>query len=497
MSDETNRHWYVINYRTYPQGTRVQSLSLDELNQSKPLIARVGQTLLTPPNQAFESAVWLPPKRQHLERGETLTQTLTGSRAIRQLAVQVQASDLAQALRSTVLVAEFDGEQTVWCPVGDFFGSGVGLNAYRDWYRDVDRNGLLTSWWVMPFRESCRLALVNLDSQPVQATVGIIAHTPWKWDGRSLHFHAGWRQETGLRTKKAAGTMDWNFLEATGQGIYAGDTLAIHNGAGPWWGEGDEKIWVDGETFPSHFGTGTEDYYGYSYGDYGTFFESPFHSEPRWEGNGKPGFVTVTRTRSLDAIPFTKSLKFDMEIWHWSATRMTYAAATYWYARPGGRSNRGPQPEEALRSIDELRHRVPGVLEGEELDINSKSGGVTELQQDSRWSGSQHLWWRDAKPGDKLQLGLPVPKPGRYEIRMHLTRASDYGIVQFWLDGEKLGEPVDLYRAEVDTRLVTLGTRQLSGGHHILAAEVVGSNRAAKPRHMLGLDYVELRRAPR
>ena len=47
-----------------------------------------------------------------------------------------------------------------------------------------------------------------------------------------------------------------------------GDTLALHNGAAAWWGEGDEKIFVDGETFPSHFGTGSEDYYGYSFGEY-------------------------------------------------------------------------------------------------------------------------------------------------------------------------------------------------------------------------------------
>jgi hypothetical protein len=209
----------------------------------------------------------------------------------------------------------------------------------------------MTCYWVMPFHQACRLELVNLGEQAVRATLGLLAHTPWRWDDQSLHFHANWRQQTGIETKKAEGTTDWNYVKAQGRGIYVGDTLALHNGAAAWWGEGDEKIFVDGESFPSHFGTGSEDYYGYSFGDLGTFFEAPFHAEPRWEGNRKPGFVTVTRTRSLDAIPFRSALDMNIEIWHWAATKVTYAATTYWYGRPEAKSNRQPMPDEATRDI--------------------------------------------------------------------------------------------------------------------------------------------------
>ena len=108
---------------------------------------------------------------------------------------------------------------------------------------------------------------------------------------------------------------------------------------------------MDGESFPSHLGTGTEDYYGYSFGDRGVVFDAPFHAEPRADGNSKPGHTTNTRTRSLDAIPFTKSLHFDMEIWHWAQTTMAVAAASYWYARPGATSNRAPDPAGARRPV--------------------------------------------------------------------------------------------------------------------------------------------------
>jgi hypothetical protein len=356
MDVEANRHWYVIDYRTYPPGTPVRTFSMAELREAKPLLDEIGQALLTPANALSTDLQWLPAKDARLAPGGSLSLALDGSRVLRRLSVQLRASDLTQALRSTVLAGSFDGEQTIWCPVGDFFGSGVGLNPFRDWWREVDRNGLLTCYWEMPFEKSCRLSLVNLGKEPVQASLGMVAHGPWTWDNRSLHFHASWRQQTGIQTKKEQGTMDWNYLQAQGQGIYAGDTLALHNGASAWWGEGDEKIFVDGETFPSHFGTGSEDYYGYSFGDLGTFFEAPFHAEPRWEGNRRPGFVTVTRTRGLDAIPFQSSIRFDLEIWHWAATKMTYASTTYWYARPGALSNRPPAPEEARRTIQQIQN---------------------------------------------------------------------------------------------------------------------------------------------
>lgn len=140
------------------------------------------------------------------------------------------------------------------------------------------------------------------------------------------------------------------------------------------------------------------------------------------EGNNKAGLLTVTRTRGLDAIPFTRPLKVDMAIWHWTATRLTFAAATHWYARPG----------------------------------------------------------------EKWERVLPVAKPGRYELRLQLTRARDSGRFQFWLHGGKLGEPVDLFHRAVDTVLVNVGTQEWSAGDHMLTAEVVGSNATAELRHMLG-----------
>ncbi len=206
----------------------------------------------------------------------------------------------------------------------------------------------------MPFERTCQLKLLNLGKQDVKLTASVET-IPWQWDQRSMHFHATWRQYTDVDTgpdkeMDGKGAFDVNYIEVTGQGRYVGDTLTLFNGIDAWWGEGDEKIFIDGETFPSHVGTGTEDYYGYAWCR-PERFESPFHAQPTGLGNLKSGFSVNSRYRLLDSLPFTKSIKFDMELWHWRATKMDYAPATFWYARPGAGCNAKPDPATASRPV--------------------------------------------------------------------------------------------------------------------------------------------------
>lgn len=57
---------------------------------------------------------------------------------------------------------------------------------------------------------------------------------------------------------------------------------------------------------------------------------------------------------------------------------------------------------------------------------------MTEVQSEARWSGGQQLWWRDGKPGDRLELALPVSKTGTYNLIMNNTRACDYSMPSFF-----------------------------------------------------------------
>jgi hypothetical protein len=58
--------------------------------------------------------------------------------------------------------------------------------------------------------------------------------------------------------------IEWNLNTIDGKGVFVGDVLAVYNHMYKWYGEGDQKIWVDNDSFPSEFGTGTEDYYNTS-----------------------------------------------------------------------------------------------------------------------------------------------------------------------------------------------------------------------------------------
>jgi hypothetical protein len=491
--DRLASDWYNIEYRTYPAGTAVTSFTRAAFDAAAPLLERVGRQLLGEGEGLPADLRRIPGKTARLATGEALSVTVPGPAAIRELMVKVTGSDQAQALRSTALSIACDGEATVWCPVGDFFGSGVGLNPYHDWYRSVGADGTLRCWWVMPFAKSATVTVTNLGKRPVEAALGALGVGAWTWDERSMHFHGTWRQQYPIQTKRADGTCDWNYISITGQGVYLGDTLAMHNGAGGWWGEGDEKIRVDGERFPSHFGTGTEDYYGYAWGDAAVFM-APFHSQPRAQGNNAVGHTTDTRVRSLDAITFTRGLEFDLEIWNWNATDVAYAAATYWYARPGATSNRAPAADEAARQVPP--GSTPGRVEAESMTVKERSGGELGTQSDARWSRGAQLWWRDAKEGDRLELVVPVDEDGRKRLAVVITTAPDYGIVRFSLDGVELGGPVDGYSAGVEVRTVELGVRELKAGDHVLTIAMTGSNPAALKRHMLGLDCLTIVPAP-
>ena len=483
--------YYQINYRTYEQGTEVESFTMEDLSLASDKIDDLQIALV----EKEELNHFLVPTI--LADGTGPHVSMTGPAAIHKLAIRLEADDVAQATRSTIIQISFDGEECVWCPVGEFFGSGVGINPFEDWWRQVDEDGLMTCYWVMPFEKECEISFLNVDeSQEVYVVLREYDVEPWDWDDRSMHFRTNWRQEREVETADGGGlALDWNYITAEGQGVFVGDTLSVLNRNPAWWGEGDEKIYVDGETFPSHFGTGTEDYYGYAWCT-PAFFESPFHAQPRAEGPRNYGHTTNSRVRLLDAIPFNESFRFDMEVWHWTATKIDYSVATHWYARPGATANHDPAPEEAAVPVvydSPFYNALPG------WKVDGRPSGTVEIQGLSQfkggtWENDDHLWWTGANPGDRLTLLVEtgVDAVSAYSVIVELTKAIDYGIVQFYLDGEKIGDSIDLYNGDViPTGPIELGIAQLDGKEHKLTVEIVGKNESAIPSYMFGLDRYE------
>lgn len=258
--------------------------------------------------------------------------------AINRFTLSISAVDTAAALKGAVIRLCFDGSRTAEVPAGDFFGTGYSYNSHRTLFTSAGADGTLQTTRLMPFRDSCTVTIFN----GTPDTIGInavLALVPYTWDEFSMHFGASWREYSDFETAgtvRTGGTglhRDVNITELSGRGVYAGDAITIFNSADAWWGEGDEKIYVDGEAFPSSFGTGTEDYFGYAWCR-PEQFDHPLIAQPAGYGNFHPGMSINMRYRILDAIPFGESLKSDLEMWHWVKTTVSFSLTSFYYLLP-------------------------------------------------------------------------------------------------------------------------------------------------------------------
>jgi len=526
ITSDSDGFYYIVNYRSYEKGTSVQTLTPKFLDQHSSLIAETNRALIA--EGEFPSKSCMPEsnkildeptcyirhkntviqaQRVEIEPGGAFSMELPdGSRTVNQLAFSFLTD--RDPTRSLVLVGEFDGEQTVWCPFTDFFGAGAGAKKLKDFFR-IFESGPHKEWccfWRMPYKDSAVIGLKNFSDKPVKVVVACSTELI-EWKSESMHFYGRWRSENSIPTRPMR---DWNFLEVQGKGVFVGDTLSVINPVPTWWGEGDEKIYVDHEKFPSHFGTGTEDYYGYAW-CCNALFEAPFHSQPRCDGEkhgNNWGHTTVSRLRSLDAIPFKKSFKFDMEVWHWKACEIGYSAATFFYAFPGAIHNRIPQPDIAAAPIPTptplpLPFKIKGVLECEEMKIVSKSPDLQLEAQGmksygaNKFSNDTQLWVRGRRLGDYVELAIPVETDGKFKLILYATRSWDYGIIRFFINKKKAGKDLDLFNAfahEVAaTGPINLGVFEVQDKKMILKAEVVGGHpRSEGSKSFFGLDCIKL-----
>lgn len=371
--------YYNINYRQYDGAVTTQSYTPGAPITHSATVASTNAALSAPAVSGNVGSMHSV-AGQELPAGQSFAHQLAGGGAIRRLQVNVSGANQADALRNTYLELSFDGERTARVPVGHFFGNGNGSDSQAilpstDFYRRVEADGDMTAFWVMPFESAAEVRLVNRGAQNVTVDLQVDSGA-WQWDADSMHFHADGRAEKNIATRGGNGTTDWTFLNVRGRGSYVGDTLAIRNESNIWWGEGDEKIYIDyldangvgNNAQPDHIGTGTEDYYGYAWAHPETYHRA-FIAQPLGAGNLSPGRSVNSRLRGLDAIPFDEALKFDMEILHNTASVVDFDATTYWYGAPGAKSL-----------------RVAADLGGDyRADLSLAEAGIPDRAGDGQW----------------------------------------------------------------------------------------------------------------
>jgi len=317
---------------------------------------------------------------------------------------------------------------------------GYQISEYRTMYTEVGNDSTMTCNRIMPFKKNAKVTITNMGEQDIDILDFLVLTKDYKWDKNSMYFGAVWHELHKIESVKdddtgdSDGHFDVNFVTLKGEGVYMGTGLTVFNTANAWWGEGDEKVWVDNDTFPSFIGTGTEDYFGYAW-CLPAKFSHFLIAQPDGSGNFNPGMSVNLRYYLLDRIPFKDSLRFDMELWHWSKTIINYAPISFWYMKPGGTINIKPDADAAkqpvaMKKTDLIKPKTVknGILEGEDLRVLEVSNGNYYFQSidDLKWSNNTQLWWIAGVAGATLTADFIVPEAGKYKIDMTFTKAIDY-----------------------------------------------------------------------
>lgn len=284
-------------------------------------------------------------------------------------------------------------EPSIECPIGDFFGLGHALR--KNFVTAVlqmspqDGRGF-NSYWPMPFRRSVRVEVENpgaakfplyfyfdyesYDSPKVLDGQGYL-HTQWRrenptagWGEEYDHLVHGdppkWREmlyEGGdQRGLNLSNKDNYVIVDALGDGIFCGAHLDIDifkRQKNDWFGEGDDMIIIDGETWPpSLHGTGTEDWYNCAFSPTQEY-TAPYHGVLLYNGTDQwrwKGKQSVYRYHVEDPIRFRKSINVSIEHGHANKLSNDYSSTAYYYLMEpmrggpplGPAEERLPRPDE-------------------------------------------------------------------------------------------------------------------------------------------------------
>ncbi|MEI8195425.1 MAG: DUF2961 domain-containing protein, partial [Phycisphaerae bacterium] len=495
-------NYYQFTYTQFPAGTVVPTFQMAlspadaaALDQAEKILGQCGQY-----PGAANPAARTENKTLKVEASQSaVVADLTGAEAITALKVKLElpADPEAQRvlLRQLTLSITWDDDKTpaVWSPLGDFFGFVGGAKPYQSLPLGLLEDGTFYSYWHMPFGKKAHIVVGNDGTAPVALTWQV-AHEPLTVPVAGLaRFHAKWHRDAFLPTRDDR-KIDWTLLTTQGRGRFVGTHVHGWNPLGGWWGEGDDKFFVDGEKFPSSFGTGSEDYFGYAWSS-ASLFSKPYHNQILNEGNA--GHFDDNRWHIPDAVPFQTSFEGALEKYFPNQRRTLFAAETFWYLDAGGTDPYPVVPFTERVGYWSMKdfYREPGVLEGETLKVTNspvhRPGDQAMITFGTGWSSERQLFWQ-AVTGETLELALPVAHAGKYRLNMRGTNAPDYGIVQPSLDGKLLGGPLDFYATKVEPAAPNdLGVVELSAGAHTLKLEITGTNKASRNTYF-GLDYVKL-----
>mgnify|MGYP000965383600 FL=1 len=275
-----------------------------------------------------------------IKPGETFTMAeIDGSGAIQHIWMTPTGNWRFSILR---IYWDDETEPSVECPVGDFFGMGwceyaplVSLPVC------VNPGSAFNCYWSMPFRKKCKITMENINDKDPMTLYYQVDYTLTEVPADAAYFHAQFRRNNPNTTS------DYTIVDnIKGKGQFVGVYLAWGVNNNGWWGEGEIKFFIDGDSkFPTICGTGTEDYFCGSYnfdrgGQYKEFC-TPYtglvqviRPDGTYKSQQRFGLY---RWHIMDPVRFEKDLKITIQDLGWRAggrylpQQSDISSVCFWY----------------------------------------------------------------------------------------------------------------------------------------------------------------------
>jgi hypothetical protein len=241
----------------------------------------------------------------------------------------------------------------------------------------------------MPFNKRARIEITNEGEEAYFQYFYIdyeLRPTPFD-PSEILYFHAHWRRENptngwapdemqtnSLETQvpNLDGKNNYTILETTGKGTYIGCNHSVLHFQGTWWGEGDDMIFIDDDTWPpSMHGTGGEDYFTQGWGmqkNAYPFCGTIIHEED------VPGYQVSYRWHLPDPVRFNSKVKVTLEHGHANHLRDDWSTTAYWYQTL-------PGPKLDILPVKDRLPRRPHIEKPE--PVGATKTGLTDLQKEN------------------------------------------------------------------------------------------------------------------
>ncbi len=497
-ADKAHGQYYHFNYVLFPKDRPVPNFRLP----------------LSPEEQAVLTAaaeVWANPGRDpkpKLPGQKTLTKTFTigpgqtavlaelsGPGEIRAVRARVQSKQ-RYPWRKLVLRGQWDGAAwpQILTPLGPFFAFDWETAEYGSVIAGC-HEGQAYQYYPMPFGKTARLSLENYLEQPATVQVEIESAPLQNLPPDSVYFYARWRHEPDSLT------FDYPFLEVAGHGHFVGVSMPIDHPLEGWWGEGDEKVWVDDDDFPPYIGTGSEDYFGDAWG-------IRYLSGPSFGASAQKGHRTCNyRWHFMDFIPFTKRMRMTIENYGPNGQgprgQYAYSSTAFWYqseltppfselkgvpytggddpAGPPSRRSYNPQPFAEL-TADNLRTYGLGIIFAQQAEVllaqaikDGQGRIVTDALRPYEFDRERAVDFGTVTAGQILgSLNLKVSSEGVYKPRIYTAPETDRAEITLQAGDKPLAVssrpegnvlqlgPIMLNKGEHPVKLVAL-----TGGHAI------------------------------